>query len=149
MKAVVTYIRAEWFYWISTAVFLFALSALNAAVAAPSLTVDGVKFTKDPSGQTWYARYGNRVSDLDEAFGSIRVMWSGAANKMPVMVISGDNGKSCKMDLRLVFVKPDGEVRSVGGFNTCETKSFFVVAGYPITKVTVNGETIKFNLAVQ
>lgn len=150
MQAITSYIRTEWKCWIATFVGVFAYCMLSAAVAAPiKYTAGGVTFIQDKSQNTWYARYGNRVSDLDLSFKDMKVMWQGRADNRPLFLIAGQGSPVCEMNYRLVYVKQNGQVVAYDGINQCKTKSFMVIPGYPFTKVFINDETKRFNLEIE
>lgn len=136
-NAVRSYIRNEWIYWVVAVVATLALLMLSApgAEAKPVLmkTVDTVKFYQDTQQGTWFMEYHGDVTDMNENYDSIKVVWHGTYSNTPLVLIAG-NEQGCSMDYQLFWFLNNGDVRQAKGFGTCDArvKNVTIEDGYVV-----------------
>lgn len=139
-NAVRGYIRNEWIYWVIAIVATLALLVLSApgAEAKPILqkTVDTVQFYQDTEQQTWFMKYHDDITDMEENFASIKVIWHGTYRNTPLVLIAGDQGDMCKMNFQLYWFLSSGEVRQAKGFGICNAQN---------VKVEIDGKFVIIN----
>lgn len=130
-RAVLNYVRNEWLYWVIAIVFALGLLVASApkVEAKPILqkTVDTVQFYHDVDANTWYMKYQDYVTDMEESYDDIKVVWHGMYHNSPLILIAGQEGSMCEMSFRLYWFLPDGEVRQAKDFGTCYSKDVKVL----------------------
>lgn len=124
-NAVRSYIRNEWIYWVLAIITAISLLILTApgAEAKPVLmkTVDTVQFYQDTQQGTWFMEYHGNVTDMNENYDSIKVVWHGTYSNTPLVLIAG-NQQDCAMDYQLFWFLNNGDVRQAKGFGTCNAR---------------------------
>lgn len=139
-NAVRSYVRKEWIYWVAAIIGTLALLMLTApgAEAKPVLakTVDTVQFYRDVDANTWYMKYKDDVTDMEETFDDIKVVWHGTYQNQPIILIAGQQGSACQMNFQLYWFKKDGEVKQAKDFGTCYA---------PNTTVKIDGQFVIIN----
>ena len=140
-QAVRNYINDNWKFWIIAIVATLAvliLGGISDAHAKPVLqkTVDSVQFYHDEQANTWYMKYKDYVTDMEESFDDIKVVWHGTYRNQPIILIAGQQGSMCEQDFQLYWFKKDGEVKQAKGFGTCYA---------PNTTVKIEGQFVIIN----
>lgn len=147
MKALKDYIRSEWLIWVGTFVFLFALSALNAALANGIMTrtSNEIAFVQDKDAG-WYAGYKTNWSYIGEHTDTLRPVWKGQVGKYPAVVTVARNKSFPGASYRLIVVMPTGGVKSMRAVIKEKPYSIMVTPGYPITRIYFNGKVEEYNI---
>lgn len=146
MKALKDYIRSEWLIWVGTFVFLFALSALNAALASgiSSRISDEVILVQD-NDSGWLAGHQSNWVSIGEYADTLRPMWRGKINNRPAVLVAARNNGLPSVSYRLIVVSPDGLVKVSRPVVRAKNQSFLVDPGYPIARIFFNNEVQVFN----
>lgn len=138
-QAVRNYVNDNWKFWILAivgAIAVLVLGGIGDADAKPVLrkTVDTVQFYQDTDARTWYMKYRDYVTDMEENFDDIKVAWHGTYSNQPLILISGNQGFECKTDYQLYWFLANGDVRQAKDFGTCNARveSVTIENGYVV-----------------
>ncbi|BAQ02543.1 hypothetical protein AVU38_gp015 [Ralstonia phage RSL2] len=130
-EAVRNYVNDNWKFWILAIVGTIAvliLGGIGDADAKPVLrkTVDTVQFYQDREQGTWFMQYRDNVTDMEEDFKNIKVVWHGTYNNTPLILIAGEQDSQCPMNFQLYRFMRNGDVRQAKGFGTCNAQNVTV-----------------------
>lgn len=121
MKKVFEYINSEWKYWLAAIVIVVGMSqpSLGEAKQVYRYQAGQFSFIQDEDYNAWYVKYGKTIMLLDQPFDDVKVIWHGKHNDTDIVLMAGQQGRMCEMNMRLYWSTPNGNIREDKDFKTC------------------------------
>lgn len=145
MQRLFNYIANEWVYWFVAIVASigFLIVSAPSSFAKPVLKdhAGEVQFYQDWDRNTWYMLYHGNVTDMEESYDAIKVIWQGKYQGSPLVLIAGQEGRMCEMSFRLFWYLPSGEVKQAKDFGTCYAKNVTVEISDGYVVITFDGKS--------
>lgn len=121
MKKVFEYISSEWKYWLAAIVIVVGMSqpSLGEAKQVYRYQAGQFSFIQDEDYNAWYVKYGKTIMLLDQPFDDVKVIWHGKHKNTDIVLMAGQQGRMCEMNMRLYWSTPNGNIREDKDFKTC------------------------------
>lgn len=125
MKKIFAYISSEWKYWLAALVIAVGMGH-SAAVEAKQIyryQAGQFSFLQDYDYNAWYVKHGRAILLIDEPFDDIKVIWHGSHKGTDLVLVAGQQGRMCEMNMRLYWTPPNGDIFEDKDFKTCYARN--------------------------
>lgn len=121
MKKVWNYIKSEWKYWLVALVAAIGIGHSAAVEARPIYRYMAGQFSivQDADYNSWYIKYRKTVHRLDKPYDDIKIIWSGNHKGKDIVLLSGQQGRQCEVNLHLFWSNKEGWIEEDKDFNLC------------------------------